>query len=136
VSDPAYLLDTDTLVYIRRGRPREAQARFQTLRAGQAVLSVITYGELIYGIEKQSRGPGALRQLEELTKVIEVVPLPNEAAPLYGKIRATLALRGELIGANDLWIAAHALSAGLTLVTNNVSEFRRVAGLKIENWID
>jgi len=135
VSNPNYLLDTDTFVYIRRGRPLEAQLRFRRLKPGEAVLSVITYGELIYGIEKKRVGPAPLRQLEELTNLIEVAPLPREAARFYGRIRAALALKGELIGSNDLWIAAHALSVGLTLVTNNVGEFRRVAGLKIENWI-
>ena len=135
MNNPAYLLDTDTFVYIRRGRPREALARFRRLQPGQAVLSVITYGELIYGIRKKQVGREPLQELEGLTNLIEVMPLPREAADYYGTIRAALAIKGELIGANDLWIAAHAMSAELTLVTNNVREFRRVAGLKIENWV-
>jgi tRNA(fMet)-specific endonuclease VapC len=63
-----------------------------------------------------------------------VVPLPGEAATAYGEIRAALEARGEMIGGNDLWIAAHAKSAGLTLVTNNEREFKRVPGLKLQNW--
>lgn len=132
---PRYLLDTDTFVYIRRGRPPEAQARFQRLQPGEAVLSVITYGELLYGIEKKQAGPEPLRQLEELVSLIHVMPLPAEAGPFYGAIRAALSVRGEMIGANDLWIAAHARAMDLTLVTNNEREFKRVAGLKIQNWI-
>jgi len=98
-------------------------------------LSVITYGELLYGIEKKHVGPEPLQQLEELTNLIHVMPLPAEAARFYGAIRAALSVRGEMIGANDLWIAAHARAMDLTLVTNNEREFRRVAGLKIQNWV-
>ena len=112
----------------------EAQARFQRLQPGEAVLSVITYGELLYGIEKKQVGPGPLRQLEELVSLIHVMPLPAEAGPFYGAIRAALSVRGEMIGANDLWIAAHARAMDLTLVTNNEREFKRVAGLKVQNW--
>jgi tRNA(fMet)-specific endonuclease VapC len=136
VTEPRYLLDTDTFVYIRRGRPTEAEARFRRLQPGEAVLSVITYGELLYGIEKKQVGPEPLRKLEELVGLIQVMPLPAEAARFYGAIRAALSIRGEIIGANDLWIAAHAQALNLTLVTNNEREFRRVAGLKIQNWID
>ena len=130
---PRYLLDTDTFVYIRRGRPALAQRRFDQLRPGEAVISVISLGELIYGIEKKSE-PAAMQRLEELTQIISVLPLHAEAASIYGAIRAQLSERGEMIGANDLWIAAHALALNLNLVTNNEREFRRVPDLKIENW--
>jgi tRNA(fMet)-specific endonuclease VapC len=135
VNEPRYLLDTDTLVYIRRGRPPQALARFQRLLPGEAVLSVITYGELLYGIAKKQVGPEPLRQLEELVSIIQVLPLYPEIAHTYGDLRAALARKGEIIGSNDLWIAAHAKTMGLTLVTNNEREFRRVTGLKIQNWI-
>ncbi len=132
--EPRYLLDTDTFVYIRRGRPEKAQARFQRLRPGEAVLSVIAYGELICGIAKKKVGPEPMLRLEELTQIVHVIPLMPETAGVYGAIRAALSARGEMIGANDLWIAAHAISADLILVTNNEGEFRRVPDLKIENW--
>jgi tRNA(fMet)-specific endonuclease VapC len=135
VIEPRYLLDTDTFVYIRRGRPVQARARFDRLQPGEAVLSVITYGELAYGIEKKDVGPDPWRILEELIQIIPVVPLLAEAANVYGSIRATLAKKGQVIGSNDLWIAAHAKMMNLILVTNNEREFRRVPGLKIENWI-
>jgi tRNA(fMet)-specific endonuclease VapC len=131
---PRYLLDTDTFVYIRRGRPVNAQVRFDRLKAGEAVISVITFGELIYGIQKKQAGQEPLQRLEELTQIIQVVPLPPEAASAYGAIRAKLSARGEMIGANDLWIAAHAQVLELVLVTNNEREFRRIPDLKIENW--
>lgn len=130
-----YLLDTDTFVYIRRGRPEKARARFGRLQPGESVLSVITFGELIYGLEKGAAGPEPWRVLEELTQLIQVLPLAPETSKIYGAIRAELSAKGQSIGANDLWIAAHAKSMDLTLVTNNEREFRRVPGLKIENWI-
>jgi tRNA(fMet)-specific endonuclease VapC len=135
VTKPRYLLDTDIFVYIRRGRPEQARVRFDRLERGEAALSVITYGELIYGIEKKATGPEPWRALEELTQMIQVLPLLPEAANVYGSIRAELTARGELIGANDLWIAAHARLLDLTLVTNNERGFRRVPRLRIENWI-
>ena len=129
-----YLLDTDTFVYIRRGRPEKARARFRRLQVGEAVMSVITYGELIYGIAKKKVGPEPVLRLEELTQIVQVIPLMPETATVYGAIRAALSAKGEMIGGNDLWIAAHALASKLVLVTNNEREFRRVPDLKIENW--
>ncbi|MFI5011925.1 MAG: type II toxin-antitoxin system VapC family toxin [Hyphomicrobiales bacterium] len=130
-----YLLDTNICIHIRRHQPPEVLARFQRLKPGQAVLSVITYGELLYGAEKSRHRAQALRQLEELAALMPVMPLPQEAGHAYGAIRATLEAKGEIIGNNDLWIAAHAKSAGLIIVTNNEREFRRVAGLKVQNWV-
>jgi tRNA(fMet)-specific endonuclease VapC len=134
VTKSHYLLDTDTFVYIRRGQPENVKVRFGRLQPGEAVLSVVTFGELIYGIEKRRVGPDPLLRLEELTQIIPVVPLLPEVARIYGAIRATLSAKGEMIGSNDLWIAAHAISLDLILVTNNERGFRRVSKLKIENW--
>jgi tRNA(fMet)-specific endonuclease VapC len=130
-----YLLDTNIFVYIRRGRPAEVLARFQRLRPREAVISVITYGELLYGMEKKHPEPQAFHRLEELVSLMEVVALPTEAGRIYGAIRVGLEAKGEMIGNNDLWIAAHAKAAELTLVTNNEREFRRVPGLMMENWV-
>jgi tRNA(fMet)-specific endonuclease VapC len=131
---PRYLLDTNICIYIRRQQPREVLARFQKLRQGAAVISVITYGELLFGAEKSDNRVGALQLLEELTAFLPVLSLPREAANAYRSIRAKLQARGEAIGNNDLWIAAHAKAAALTLVTNNEKEFKRIAGLKVQNW--
>ncbi len=129
-----YLLDTNICIYIRQQRPTEILARFQRLRTGEAVLSVITYGELLYGAEKSRQRERALQQLEELACLLPVLPMPLEAGRAYGRIRRDLESRGEIIGNNDLWIAAHAKAADLILVTNNDREFRRVRGVRIENW--
>jgi tRNA(fMet)-specific endonuclease VapC len=132
--DPQFLLDTNICIYIRRKKPEHVSKRFQTLRHGEAVLSVITFGELLYGAEKSQQRSLALKQLQELAELLPVMALPEAAAETYGRIRADLERKGQMIGNNDLWISAHAKAAGLTLVTNNEREFRRIPGLKLQNW--
>ena len=129
-----FLLDTNICIYIRRQQPAQVMARFRRLKAGEAALSVVTYGELLYGAEKSPTRTRAFRELDELASMMQVLPLPPEAARMYGSIRAVLEAGGEMIGANDVWIAAHAKATDLTLVTNNEREFKRVAGLNIQNW--
>jgi tRNA(fMet)-specific endonuclease VapC len=130
-----FLLDTNICIHIRRQQPAGVLARFQRLKPGEAVLSVITYGELTYGMAKSRFREQAAKQLAELAGLLPVMELPLRAGELYGGIRAALEAKGETIGNNDLWIAAHARAAGLTLVTNNEREFQRIAGLRIENWV-
>jgi tRNA(fMet)-specific endonuclease VapC len=132
--EPRFLLDTNICIYIRRKKPEEVLRRFRTLKQGEAVLSVITFGELVYGAEKSAQRAAALEMLRELGQMIPVLSLPETAADAYGTIRAELERKGQMIGNNDLWIAAHAKAAGLTLVTNNEREFQRVRGLKVQNW--
>jgi tRNA(fMet)-specific endonuclease VapC len=129
-----YLLDTNICIYIRRNKPEAVLRRFQTLRAGEAALSVITFGELLYGAAKSKQKDAALDRLEQLTALLPVLPMPAAAAESYGAIRAELERSGQMIGNNDLWIVAHAKAESLTLVTNNEGEFRRVRGLKVQNW--
>ena len=132
--EPHYLLDTNMCIYIRKKRPEEVLRRFRRLRPGEAVLSVITYGELLYGAAKSVHRVAAVQQLHELVTLLPAVALPENAAEAYGKIRAELESKGEMIGNNDLWIAAHAVAEGLILVTNNEKEFRRVRELRLQNW--
>ncbi len=132
--DARYLLDTNICIYIRQQRPDTVLRRFRKLRPGEALLSVITYGELLYGAAKSTQRVDALAKLRELIHLLPAAALPESAAEAYGSLRADLEAKGEMIGNNDLWIAAHALAAGLTLVTNNEKEFRRVRGLKVQNW--
>jgi tRNA(fMet)-specific endonuclease VapC len=132
--EPRYLLDTNICIYIRKRRPEEVLRRFRKLRAGEAALSVITYGELVYGAVKSEQRFMAMEQLRELLTLLPALALPETAAEAYGKIRAELESKGEMIGNNDLWIAAHAVAAGLILVTNNEREFRRVREVKVQNW--
>ena len=110
--------------------------RFRQLQPGDAVLSVITYGELVYGLEKSQSREQNRAQLAELADLLPIMSLPPRAAEFYGSIRAALEAHGDIIGNNDLWIAAHARAAGLVLVTNNEREFRRIRGLDIQNWAE
>ena len=130
-----YLLDTNICIYIQRKKPEEVLARFQKLKPGDAAISVITWGELLYGAEKSRQRKKALQLLEEFKTFIPVLPIPENAGNTYGAIRAALESKGELIGNNDLWIAAHAKAASLIVVTNNEQEFQRVPGLKVQNWV-
>jgi len=132
--EPRYLLDTNICVYIRQKRSPDLLHRFEKLRPGEAVISVITFGELLFGAEKSAHRTAALERLRELQIFLSVLPLPEASAGNYGKIRAELESKGEIIGNNDLWIASHALSSGLILVTNNEREFSRVRGLRTQNW--
>jgi tRNA(fMet)-specific endonuclease VapC len=129
-----YMLDTNMCIYLRQNRPPEVTTRFRQMQHGDVVLSVITYGELLYGAERSQQRTRALESLARLVSLLPILPLPEEAASAYGEIRTTLEKRGQMIGGNDLWIAAHAKSARLTLVTNNEREFNRVPGLKLQNW--
>jgi tRNA(fMet)-specific endonuclease VapC len=134
MADPVYMLDTNVCIYIRRERPPEVLRRFKGLPPGSTGLSIITFGELCFGARKSQDPQRTLSVLDELVTLIPVLPLNKATGEAYGTIRHDLTRRGEVIGNNDLWIAAHALSLDMTLVTNNVREFKRVGGLKIENW--
>jgi tRNA(fMet)-specific endonuclease VapC len=129
-----FLLDTNICIYIRRKKPEEVLRRFRLLKHGEAALSVISFGELLYGAEKSAQRAVALELLHELARMLPVLALPTTASETYGTMRADLERRGQMIGNNDLWIAAHAKAAGMTLVTNNEREFRRVRSLRVENW--
>lgn len=132
---PRYLLDTNICIYIQRQKPFEVLARFEKLKPGDAAVSVITWGELLYGAEKSKKRKMILNLLDEFKTIIPVLPIPENAGKSYGGIRAFLESKGTPIGNNDLWIAAHAKAASLTLVTNNEREFQRVPGLKVQNWV-
>lgn len=130
-----YLLDTNIAIYVIKRRPIEVMGIFNE-NAGRMALSAITLSELFHGAEKSARVAQNLAVVEEFASLLEVLPYTAKASTHYGAIRSALEKAGRPIGVNDLHIAAHARSAGLTLVTNNTSEFERVPGLVLENWVD
>jgi tRNA(fMet)-specific endonuclease VapC len=130
-----YLLDTNICIYIQREKPVQVLEKFKTLHRGEAVISEVTWGELCYGAYKSQYTDQVLKALKELVTIIPVLSMPQNVGQVYGEIRATLAKNGEMIGSNDLWIAAHAKASHLTLVSNNLREFERVEGLQLENWV-
>ena len=128
------MLDTDICIYTIKRKPVSVSKRLEMLQPGAVVMSVITFAQLINGAKKSRYVEENVRRLNALSELIEVIPFDKNAAMAYGDVRSDLEKRGLIIGGNDLLIAAHALSLGLTLVTNNDREFSRVNGLRIENW--
>ena len=131
-----YLLDTNICIYIAKRKPEGVSKRLQEMRPGDVGMSVVTYLELVFGAWKSQQVESNLEKIEQLRRVIPVEPLDAGVGKHYGRIRAFLERKGLPIGAYDLLIAAHALTLGLTLVTNNVREFARIDGLALENWAD
>ena len=131
---PRYMLDTDTCSYIMKRSNDAVLKRLQQVPVGDVCISVITKSELLFGVELSPRRQQNEVALNAFLRYVEVLDFPDEASLHYAKIRADLKTLGTMIGANDLFIAAHARSLGLMLVTNNTLEFGRVRDLAIENW--
>lgn len=129
-----YLLATNICIYLIKRRPPRVVERLREAGLSEVGISTITLSELLYGVEKSSRPAQNRVALSHFVAHLETLPYDGRAAEAYGRIRAALERRGRPIGPLDLLIAAHALSLGSTLVTNNVREFRRVPGLPVENW--
>lgn len=129
-----YMLDTNIVIYVVKRRPLAVLEVFNR-HAGEMCISAVTEAELIHGAEKSQQREHNLRQVEDFTSRLEVLDYGRKAAGHYGDIRADLERKGTPIGVNDLHIAAHARSEGVVLVTNNLREFERVAGLRVENWL-
>lgn len=130
-----YLLDTNIVIYVIKRRPLPILEIFNR-HHGRMVISSITLAELVHGAEKSSDVSRNIAVVEDFTSRLAVLPYDDKAAWHYGNIRAALEKTGQTIGVNDLHIAAHARSNGLTLVSNNMREFERVPGLLAENWVD
>lgn len=128
------ILDTNTCIYLIRRRSPEALRRFEQFEVGEVAVSVITLSELRYGAEKSARPEQNREALGRFLLPLEVSSYGVEATISYGRIRASLEKQGTPIGPLDTLIAAHAVSLGTILVTNNAREFQRVPGLQIEDW--
>jgi len=129
-----YMLDTDICSYAIKRSNQKVVNRLQRMPVGDVCISVITKSELLYGVELSARRQHDETILKGFLEYAEVLDFPDKAAVHYAGIRADLKRRGTMIGANDLFIAAHARSHGLILVTNNTREFARVRDLVLENW--
>jgi len=128
-----YMLDTNIVIYVIKRRPIELLDIFNR-HVGQMCISSITLAELLHGVEKSSMPDHNLRQVEDFISRLDVLTYGSKAAAHYGEIRAELERKGTPIGVNDLHIAGHARSEGLTLVSNNLREFERVDALRLVNW--
>ena len=130
-----YMLDTDICIYIIKRKPESVLKRLESMPPNRLAMSVITFAELMNGAKKSQHVKDNVARLNALGELLEIRPFDQKAAVAYGDIRSDLEKRGEVIGGNDLLIAAHALSLDWTLVTNNEKEFRRIQGLRVENWV-
>jgi tRNA(fMet)-specific endonuclease VapC len=129
-----YLLDTNIVTYVLKRRPIEVLEIFNR-NANRMAISSITLAELIYGAEKSQHVDKNLEAIEEFISHLEVLSYDAKASQHYGQIKSGLEKKGQLIGENDLHIAAHAISQGLILISNNLKEFSRVPNLALENWV-
>jgi len=130
------MLDTDICIYIIKNKPKSVLKRLELLPPDQLAMSAITFAELMKGAKKSQHVKENVNRLNALSELIEIRSFDQNAAVTYGDIRSDLEKRGEVIGANDLLIAAHALSLRWTLVTNNEKEFKRIRDLRVENWVE
>ena len=130
-----YILNTNICIYVAKQKPAEVLKRFEALDVGEVGMSMITHAELLYGAKRSQHPEKAIVTLEQLISLIPVQPLYDGVAAHYADIRADLANKGNMIGNNDLWIAAHARAMDKILVSNNLKEFERVQDLKLENWV-
>ena len=130
-----FLIDTDVFSIAARDSSNALRDRLQHLPVTDIALSAITVGEIEFGLAKQRPRPATVARIEALRQALQVLAIDQTVAKQYGRLRDELRRIGKPIGPNDLWIAAHALSANLTLVTGNELEFRRVPTLRVENWM-
>ena len=130
-----FMLDTNICIYIAKNQPECVLHKFENLSVGEVGMSTITYGELMFGCHKSKHSKKTKTMIEKLAGLIPALPIPIEAGNIYGEIRTKLEEVGKPIGNNDLWIAAHAMSMNLTLVSNNLKEFSRIKKLKLDNWV-
>lgn len=133
-----YLLDTNILIYLVKNKPPSIAKRIDALDEDATLsMSFFTYAALLKGAERSTRKAEVLRRLEQLTRQVPVVYRAGRSlCEHYAAQFTRLQLAGTPIGANDLWIACHALAEDATLVTHNGGEFERVSGLRIEDWVD
>lgn len=129
-----YMLDTDTCIYTINRKPPHLKRLFN-IHIGQMCISSVTWGELICGAEKSAAVERNLDQLQGFAARLDILHFGEREASQFGQVKAELELAGQTIGAYDTMIAGHARSAGLILITNNQREFKKVKGLRLENWI-
>jgi tRNA(fMet)-specific endonuclease VapC len=129
-----WMLDTNICIDIIKERPPSVLDRFKRHAVGEIGISVVTLAELEYGVSASSRPARNREALDQFVSPLEVAPFDRDATAAYGRLRAALEKKGQMIGSMDLLIAAHAVSLDVRLVTHNSREFGRVPGLKIEDW--
>ncbi len=130
-----HMLDTNICIYLIKRKPLQVIDRLRALAIADVVISSVTLAELEYGVAKSARPEQNNEALNAFLAPLDILAFDDQAACRYGEIRAFLEKKGQLIGAMDMMIAAHAASLSMTLVTNYMRDFKRVPGLFCENWL-
>lgn len=129
-----YMLDTNICIYLIKQKPVKVLQHFKSQSMGEIGISSITLAELRFGVEKSQQIQNNRQALEEFVLPLEIADFDEKAAVIYGAVRASLEKAGTPVGSMDMLIGAHALSLGITLVTNNTREFKQIKSLKCEDW--
>jgi len=131
-----YILDTNICIYIINKKPAKVLRKFERHPVYDFGISSITHAELQYGIEESENKNTNQAALDEFLLPLTILPFQGKRlVKCYGEIRTALESKGQTIGPLDMLIAAHALSLDLTIISNNIKEFSRIANLKCENWV-
>jgi tRNA(fMet)-specific endonuclease VapC len=131
-----WMLDTDICIALIKRQPPELIAKLKKHKPGEVAISSITLAELHFGVSKSAQPEKNRAALDQFLLPLEVLSFDDISAECYGNVRATLESAGTPIGPLDTLIASHALSISATVVTNNVREFSRVRGLRVQNWLE
>ena len=131
-----YLLDTNICIYLIKSKPVQVLEKFLSQEIGEIGISAVTVAEMQYGVQKSQFPQQNQAALDKFLMPLSMLDFDLAAAEQYGKIHVTLEQKGIPIGAYDLMIAAQAVSQDVILVTNNVREFARIPGLRLENWAE
>ena len=129
------MLDTNICIYIIKNKPLNVRKKLESYDFGEIAISSITVSELYYGAYKSSKQEQNLLGLNNFLSPFNIIEFDIECALAYGKVRAELENKGQIIGSMDMLIASCSLAKNFTLITNNLKEFKRIKGLKVENWI-
>ncbi|MCH8292089.1 PIN domain-containing protein [Candidatus Poribacteria bacterium] len=129
-----YLIDTDIIIYWLAKKYPQIHQKMTQIDESQIFLSSVTVAELYFGAYNSSKPDENCELLDELTSELKIISFDGKAGVIFGKVKADLKKKGEIVSDSDLFIASTAISQNLTLVTNNERHFRRIDGLKIENW--
>lgn len=130
-----YMLDNDICAFVLRRSSEALLERIQEVPIERQMMSMVTLAELLYGVQESSRKKANRAGVDAFVRHVTVKDWSRDAAEHCAEIRSALKKTGQMIGANDLMIAAHARSLDATVVTNNVKDFGQVKGLKVENWM-
>lgn len=131
---PLYMFDTDICAFIMRGPSESLARRLQATPLDEQAISVVTLAELLYGVRISGKQKQNQSALDAFVEHVAIYDWTERAAEHYAEIRAHLRKKGQMIGANELMIAAHARSVGAILVSGNERELRRIPALEVENW--